>query len=98
MKYIVIRQGKNVSRSPVCHELSTCNEKGVILKGQRTVINQKIFFLQEKALDLAREGHFRTKQLLRQSVWLLLIEKYVANMITDCFPCQATPSQDKGNR
>ena len=73
--------------SQVSDELSIYN--GVILRGTRIIIPGE---LQKSTLNLAHQGHqgvVKTKQLLRQKVWWLGIDKDTDSMISQCLPCQA---------
>ena len=74
----------------VRQELSVSENSDVLLRGQRIVIPQS---LQKRVINLAHEGHqglVRTKQLLREKVWFVNIDKLVAKMIESCLACQCT--------
>lgn len=49
--------------------------------------------LQHTVIQLAHEGHqgiVRTKQLLREKVWFVNIDKKVEEFCKRCIPCQAS--------
>ena len=50
-------------------------------------------FLRLRAINLAHEGHqglAKTKQLIREKLWLPKIDKEVEKLIRSCIPCQAS--------
>ena len=69
-------------------ELMVCDE--VILCVNRIVLPQS---LHNRAIELAHLGHqgiVKTKQLLREKVWLPDIDKMVEANVKMCLPCQAS--------
>jgi len=61
---------------------------GVLLKGSRIIIPQK---LQQKIIDLAHEGHLgivRTKEMLRRKVWFPNMSSLIESSIKSCYACQ----------
>ena len=65
------------------------------MRGDRKLIPEH---LQEKALDIAHEGHqgiVRTKQSFRKSVWFPKIDDKVEEMINTCLPCKSTKVQEQ---
>ncbi len=74
-------------------ELSV-TKQGIILRATRICVPKK---LQQKAIDLAHEGHqgiARTKQLLRTKVWFPGIDKEVETRLKSCMPCLLTTSEN----
>ncbi|CAB4014957.1 115 kDa [Paramuricea clavata] len=68
-------------------ELSVCD--GLIIRGTRLVLPKS---LHHQAIELAHTGHqgiVKTKRLLREKVWFLLIDRMVQGRIKHCIPCQA---------
>ncbi|XP_017304264.1 uncharacterized protein K02A2.6-like [Diaphorina citri] len=68
----------------------TVTDDGILLRGRRIVIPQK---LQARTLYFAHKGHFgvvRTKQLLRGKVWFPGMNKMIEDKIKSCIPCQTT--------
>ena len=62
----------------------------VLLVENRLVIPKS---LQKAVIELAHEGHqgiVRTKQLLREKVWFVNIDKAVEEFCKQCIPCQAS--------
>ena len=53
--------------------------------------------LHKKTIKLAHEGHHgivKAKQLLREKIWFLHIDKTVEEMVQRCIPCQATGQEN----
>ena len=70
-------------------------KKGLILKGSRIVIPEK---LRKKVLNIAHETHqgiTKTKMLLRTKVWWPNIEQDVENLIKSCVPCLSVSNMEK---
>ena len=73
----------------VRNELS-CTLSGLVLRGRRVCLPLS---LQQKALDIAHEGHqglTKTKQLLREKVWFPGIDKSAEDTVSSCLACQAS--------
>ena len=69
-------------------ELTFVNEEGVLLKGNKIVIPQK---LQSQIVTLAHQGHqgiVKTKALIREKVWFPGVDSLVENMVKTCESCQ----------
>ena len=74
--------------SPFKEELSVIN--GLILRGHCLVIPSK---LRKRTIDIAHHSHqgiVKTKQLIREKVWFLGIDKLMEETVYSCIPCQAS--------
>ena len=72
-------------------ELSVFN--GLMLRRNRIVIPSS---LRSKAVDLAHGGHqgiVKTKQLIRDKVWFLGIDKLAEEKVKNCLSCQAASTK-----
>ena len=70
-------------------ELTVSDKSDIVVKSSRILV---LTILREKAISLAHEGHqgiIKTKQLLREKVWLPGIDQLTKSMVQTCLACQA---------
>ena len=80
--------------SKVKQDLTVTNH-GLVLKGARLVIPEK---LHDRAIKLAHEGHqgsIKTKALIREKKWFPGIDRCVKIKIKQCFPSQSVTAEHK---
>jgi hypothetical protein len=79
----------------IFQELSV--EEGLILRDERLLVPPG---LRKRAVTIAHECHLgrvKTKQLIKETMWFPNIDKWVAEEVLGCLPCQAvtdTPQQE----
>ena len=79
-------------------ELTTDQDQGILLKGHRIVIPEK---LENRTIQLGHVGHqgeTKTKTLLREKVWFPKMDIKVTEYIKSCVACQASTSPNKSTK
>ena len=67
----------------------------IVLRGRRIVVPAT---LQQEVLKLAHSGHqgiVKTKALLREKVWFVIIDKKVEKLVNSCIPYQSVIARPK---
>ena len=76
-------------------ELTVNDQSYIILKNSRIVVPE---VLRQKAIKLAHEGHqglVKTKQSLREKVWIPGIDRLAKREMETCIACQANGPENR---